>query len=85
MKVDLETVLRHDGRVWIVDAEGLSASAGTLPELDRSLAAALRRAGRFRPGTRITVFMGFDHETLPRWLWQYAAHYFNRYVNLEIS
>lgn len=85
MKADLEAIIRHDGRVWTVDAAGLSVSGLTLPELDRTLAAALRRAGRFAPGARVRVFMGFDHESLPRWLWQYASHYFNRSVDLEIS
>lgn len=84
MQADLDATLNHDGRQWVVRAESLSAAGPTLPELDRAFSQALRECGRFPPGTRVSVFMGFDNETLPDWIRQYASHYFNRYVELEV-
>jgi len=88
VQADLELILVHDGERWIAREgahEAALVSAGrTLPELDRNLAAELRRRGHFA-GACVTVFMGFDFATIPTWLRQYASHYFNRYVTLDLS
>jgi hypothetical protein len=83
MKADLELVLRHDGERWIARDDSLEATGRTLAELDDSLAGALRERDEFA-GSRITVFMCFDFATIPTWIRQYASHYFNRYVSLDL-
>ncbi len=83
MKADVELVLAHDGERWIARGGPILASGRTLGELDASVAEALRAAGG-PVGPRVIVFMGFDFDTLPRWMRQYAAHYFNRTVTVEV-
>lgn len=84
MKADLDLVITHDGERWVAGNGTITATGRTLPELDASLAEALRETGEFA-GSRVTVFMGFDFNTIPTWMRQYAAHYFNRYVTVEAS
>ncbi len=83
MKSDLDLKVSHDGLRWIAANGDISASGRSLPELDADLAGALRRAG-YSAGTRLRVFMGFDMTTLPEWTRQYAPHYFNRCVDVEV-
>jgi hypothetical protein len=83
MHSDLDLVITHDGMKWIAGNGELTASGRSLPELDADLAAALRRAG-YAAGSRLRVFMGFDMRTLPEWTRQYAPHYFNRFVDVEV-
>ncbi|ABA58156.1 conserved hypothetical protein [Nitrosococcus oceani ATCC 19707] len=84
MKADLEVRLIHDGRHWVICYRTLQVRGQTLPELDQNLAKCLRERGDFPAASQVTVFMGFDFETLPTWLRQYAYHYFNRYVLLRL-
>lgn len=84
MDADLELTIHHDGRCWRGRNSELELRAPELADLDRELLQALRASGRFRPGQRITVHMGFDRDGLPRWLHQYATHYFNRTVTLWV-
>jgi hypothetical protein len=84
MKADLEMVLIHDGKQWVARQAEISAWGETLPELDDHLVTVLRQSGQFPPATQIKVLMNFDFETIPTWLRQYAYHYFNRYVYLEL-
>jgi len=84
LPADLELTLRHDGRYWQARGADRVLRAAELAELDRELLQLLRSSGRYRAGQRVTVHMGFDRDTLPRWLHQYAAHYFNRTVTLWI-
>ncbi len=81
--MDLDCVLRHDGRNWVAEGGGLSVAAPTLEELDQRLADRLRSSGRLRPGRRLQVFMAFDNSTIPQWIRQYAQHYFNRIVTVS--
>ncbi len=84
MKVDLELVLAHDGTEWIARNGSVVARGRTLSELDRELERILAASGKYRRGTRVLVLMGFDNSTIPTWIRQYAAHYFNRYVSIEV-
>lgn len=84
MKADVELDLVHDGERWIGRNGALTASGATFWELDDDLRRALRDAGEYPEGSRVTVFMGFDYDTIPTWLRQYAAHYFNRYVAIDL-
>lgn len=84
MPADLELTIDHDGHCWQARGENLGVRAPRLGELDRELLHAMRVSGRFRPGQRVTVHMAFDRDALPRWLRQYAAHYFNRTITLQV-
>ncbi len=84
MKADVGVRLIHDGTHWIARNDTIEASGCTLHELDENLAYALRRSGGFPKATEVTVFMGFDFDTIPTWLRQYHAHYFNRYITLNL-
>ena len=83
-RADLDTVLTHDGREWVVRADGIEARGADWGELDESLRRALAGSGRYPSGSRVRVFMGFDFDTLPRWLRQYHYHYFNRWVEIRV-
>ncbi len=83
-RANLDVALTHDGTEWIVRGERLEVRGATFKRLDRALADALRDSGRFSPGDRVTIFMGFDFDTIPTWLRQYSSHYFNRYVSVLI-
>ncbi len=80
--MNLDCVLRHDGRNWVAEGRELSVAAPTLEELDQRLAERLRSSGQLAPGKRLQVFMAFDNSTIPQWIRQYAQHYFNRIVTV---
>ena len=83
MKADVEMVITYDGKQWVARNDAFPASGETLPELDTQVADALRQQGDFgKP--RVTVFMGFDSGTIPTWIRQYASHYFNRYIFVDL-
>jgi len=84
MKADMEMSVVHDGRQWIARNTSFAAGGQDFPELDANLANVLRQSGQFANGAQVTVFMGFDFDTIPTWLRQYASHYFNRYVSLDL-
>jgi hypothetical protein len=84
MKVDLEVSLIHDGDQWIARHLFLEARGRTLSELDQDLTRCLRESGDFPASSEVSVFMGFDYDTIPTWLRQYAYHYFNRYIRLHL-
>lgn len=83
MKSDLDMVIVHDGEKWIAKNDAITVEGASFPELDANLVTALRESGKYQ-GSRLTVFMGFDITTIPSWIHQYAPHYFNRYVHVEI-
>ncbi|MFQ5937410.1 MAG: DUF5395 family protein, partial [Acidiferrobacterales bacterium] len=62
----------------------LVARGQTLPDLDEDLRRVLCDWGKFPKGSTVTVFMGFDYDTIPTWIRQYASHYFNRYVTIHL-
>jgi hypothetical protein len=84
MRPEVDVRLIHDGTCWIAENDTVRAKGATFEELDTNLACALRRHGDFAPGSKVRVFMGFDYGTIPTWIRQYAAHYFNRYVTLTL-
>jgi len=83
MKSDIDMVIIHDGEKWIARNDALEAVGRTLPELDADLTRNLRRLGGYE-GRSLTVFMGFDFSTIPTWIRQYASHYFNRVIRVEV-
>jgi hypothetical protein len=84
MKADLEMNLVHDGVKWIARNHSIAASGHDFSQLDANLVDVLQNSHQFPTKTQVTVFMGFDFDTIPIRLRQYASHYFNRYVSLEL-
>jgi len=84
MKTDIDMNLVHDGHKWIARHPIVNASGQDFSALDANLVHALQSTGQFSAGTSVNVFMGFDIDTIPTWLRQYASHYFNRYVSLDL-
>lgn len=84
MKTDVDLILTHDGDKWIVQNEQMVASGETLNDLDEDVIRALQKSGNYAAGAQLTVFMGFDFDTIPQWLRQYHNHYFNRCVSLVL-
>lgn len=83
MKADIDMTIIHDGEKWIARNDQLQAVGRTLPELDADLARNIRQLGGHH-GRTLTVFMGFDFATFPEWMRQYAPHYFNRLVHVQV-
>lgn len=83
MKSDIDMVVVHDGEKWIARGDSITVEGRIFRERNLNLAEALRRSGH-AGGGRLTVFMGFDTMTIPSWIRQYASHYFNRYVHIEM-
>ncbi len=84
MKADIEIRLIDDGERWIAENNELTASGRTLHELDEDLRRVLRESGQYEEGSKVTVFMGYGFSVIPTWMRQYAYHYFNRLVTIEI-
>lgn len=84
MKSDVEMIITHDGKRWIARNDDIRATGDTLPELDANVADVLRAGGGFEKSP-ITVFMGFDFTTIPTWIRQYASHYFNRVISIDVD
>lgn len=84
MKVDLEVSIIDDGKRWIVKHGDFTATGVSLAELDDNLKDILIDSGKFEKGSTITVFMGYDYRNIPTWIRQYAYHYFNRLITLEL-
>lgn len=85
MKADLEVRLVHDGIKWIAHHEDFKAYGQTLLELDRDLAKCLLDSKLFAENSDITVLMAFDYGCIPIWIRQYAYHYFNRHIRLNVG
>ena len=85
MKADLEVRLIHDGDRWIAHHQSFQACGKTLLELDQDVARCLLDEQLFRDNAHVTVFMVFDYDCIPTWIRQYASHYFNRYVRLDLK
>lgn len=76
----LEISLHQDGVCWVASGAGLCVKARSLQTLDQCLRGELLAAGFDLP---VDVSMYFERDSLPHWMRQYAAHYFNRQVRLE--
>jgi len=81
--MQVELILKHDGKDWIADNGFLAASAPTLEELDSKVKNLLEEKGMIKKGKKIKVVMLFDNSTIPQWIRQYAQHYFNRIIEIE--
>ena len=85
MKTDLKVRLIHDGIQWIAYHQNFKACGQTMTELDQDLIRCLLERKLFPENSCVTVFMIFDHSCIPTWIRQYAYHYFNRYIHLDLK
>ncbi|MFO7580255.1 DUF5395 domain-containing protein [Nitrosomonas halophila] len=85
MKFDLEVRLAHDGDKWIAYHPDFEACGQSLAELDQDLTRCLLDRQLFPENSHVTIFMAFDHNCIPTWIRQYAYHYFNRHIRLNLK
>ena len=78
----LEIILSHDGKDWVACDKDVELRGQTLEEIDGILFSTLKK-DRGLTGN-VKICMRFDMTTLPRWLHQYSAHYFNRTVTFSL-
>ena len=82
----LELSLTHDGDVWIAQGVDISFRAITLKELDNQVRSKVKSMASLedRKSGKIKVSMTFDNAVIPQWIRQYANHYFNRLLIVEL-
>ena len=82
----LDLTLTHDGTHWVGRNADLDihVKGESLGDLDTALMHALSALPNCA-GQRVEVVMRFDNATIPTWIRQYAAHYFNRIVELDLT
>lgn len=71
-----ELTLRWERGAWRASGAGVDVSDADLAALDDSIVRSLRGRGATRAHVR------FDTSTLPAWLRQYQAHYFNYVLHI---
>ena len=67
----IELTLSHDGQCWYANGAGLRFTAESLGTLERRICA------RLLVPRNAVADLKFDMSSLPAWLHQYQAHYFN--------
>ncbi|MCK4391026.1 MAG: DUF5395 family protein [Desulfobacterales bacterium] len=80
----IEFIVSHDGKNWIARNDELFAEAATLEELDNTLRNLVKQKGYVEKRKKLEIFMAFDNSTIPVWMRQYAQHYFNRIIRVEV-
>ena len=76
----INLVITHNGDEWIAGNEGIVFAGKTLDELDEHIKQKLLKIGY----KKVIVNMFFDSQTIPVWMKQYASHYFNRTIFLDL-
>jgi hypothetical protein len=77
MPASLELSLTHDGQSWCTDSLKTKVHGKDLRALEDSIINTIKIDPRFNNEKSLQVELRFDMDTLPRWLHQYHAHYFN--------
>jgi hypothetical protein len=83
-RVYIDLRLIHDGRRWIAGNEKIEASGETLAELEE-MESSVTAAGGYPPGTKVTVRLRFDYDTIPNasWYRQFMPYYFDHLLSFE--
>jgi len=86
-RVNIDLRLIHDGQRWVANNERIAFSGRTLAELGESVKKAVAVTGNHPPGTKVTVCMRFDYNTIPNAAWyrQFMPYYFDYQVSFEIG
>ncbi len=78
-----EFVLSFEGGRWLAASGGVAVDGKDLPELEASLARAFRSIPALAARLPARVRLRFDYDSLPRWMRQYQAHYFNYSLDID--
>lgn len=78
-----EFVLSFEGGRWLAASGGVAVDGADLPELEASLARAFRSIPALAARLPARVQLRFDYDSLPRWMRQYQAHYFNYSLDID--
>jgi hypothetical protein len=84
-RVNMELRLIHDGQRWVAGNERIAVSGSTLAELGENVKKALAETGGYPPGTKVTVRLRFDYDTIPNasWYRQFMPYYFDHLLSFE--
>lgn len=80
----LELTVSHDGQDWIACNQDMVIRGKDFAEIDSTLIRKVTQSKQYPSGTELRVHMGFDYDSIPRWIRQYAAHYFNRHLTITL-
>jgi len=80
----IELRLIHDGDFWIAGNGVWSARGRTLELLDDEVRSIVKKEHPGGDTKDLSVRMTFDNSTIPQWIRQYANHYFNRVISVDL-
>ena len=80
-----EFVLSFEHGRWRASSGEIAIDGEDLPELEASLARAFRSRPELAERLPARVELRFDYASLPRWLRQYQAHYFNYALEIDAA
>ncbi|MEW5762056.1 MAG: DUF5395 family protein [Bacillota bacterium] len=85
--LQIKARLFHDGRRWVATGDRFTAYGVTLEELGENVRRAVTAAGIYPPGTKVTVVLRFDYDTLPNAAWyrQYMPYYFDHLISFAVG
>ena len=78
-----EFVLSFERGRWLASSGDVTVHGEDLPELEASLAHAFRSKPALAARLPARVQLRFDYASLPRWMRQYQAHYFNYKLDID--
>ncbi len=78
-----EFVLSFERGRWLASSGDVAVDGEDLPELEASLVLAFRSKPALAARLPTRVQLRFDYASLPRWMRQYQAHYFNYTLDID--
>ena len=80
-----EFVLSFERGRWLATSGDIAVDGADLRELEASLARAFRSKPALAARLPARVELRFDYASLPRWMRQYQAHYFNYALDIDAA
>lgn len=80
---ECELVLSYERERWRASCNDFTVTGDDLAELESSIESVFRSRPALSAQLPIRVQLRFDYASLPRWLRQYQAHYFNYALNIS--
>ncbi len=81
---EIEIPLAFDGTQWIATIGECSIHASELNQLEERISEAVRQITLYATHPTVIVCLGFDIDSLPPWLRQFHAHYFNYQLTVSM-
>ena len=78
-----EFVLNFKQGRWLAASGDIAVDGADLPELEAALARTFRSRPALAAGLPARVQLRFDYASLPQWMRQYQAHYFNYSLDID--